>query len=974
MQIYTFFAYFPTIYVKIDFSMGLFGDIVKTILIENILLTEGDDRLKKVNKIMDAEFSGILDLDSVVRGPEYYINDREGNPNPNTTWRQYLLFSLRHTFGLMSNSDVKYLPFVAKLAFSNEVGFEKRNNNGSEIAALKKIVLLLKKDDELFEKIKTKPDITFNELYEYLKPKIEAIETADSQAANNVEERGDYDIIWVKDYATAKKYGDESCSKSKLCYTQSLSTWEQYTNNYANKVYVCLKHGWEDIPEVAGPENPYDEYGTSMIFVFIDPNGNISTSNCRWNHHTRGEYNGSVDHAFTKATLAETVGVKFDDVFKPLTKEEKYKLQEEAEMEWEEKWDAYEQQRWEDGYSLWDGCALLVGFDDSLVYNEGDNNYYIYDIDITDDDPASYTEVSKDPVYLNEGGKMAVLKMNYGGKYVVVANCDAQDRYERRSELKVFDDVTYYKIFQLSDIEDGNVLICFNRVGNNNMEFGFVTEGRCGFAQEGFNFGLSYDEDEGVKNSMFINEEISDYLYLSGNKNAIPIEVVHYDGKHSLFIIEPDNGKVITVVKKDFPKGDMFEYDPENGCVIGTLSNYSLTGEALSDYGNESGGRIISIGEHLFDDYYYVEVESADNRNNTNLIKRGENKKLIPFDFAKSRCFSELGLFVPKKFNGGNQLDYECYLFDLNTRKIVSKPHNDFLWQNGVLAGGDCKSGDVKNGADFYLLNLSDYTEEEGPFPYVATLGNGKAKIKDDNGQVYIFDSNQFRFVMKVADCSEMHYKKEDVDMHIIVVDSIVDGKRYLYDATTMQPIDGRPVSPTNTRIERGYLLLHYADNDAYNMYDLDYTPPKKVFPNDVTDFDHEYGSMFATAKNGKFMYIFDFMRGRIHPTQYGVDLSAAINPWFARSGGRFLFYVQGNDGQNYRVCYDTSASNEDREILFGIADNEYIVRTDYLPISQAPQDVQLKANAVLYPQQKVQVMNNFNEMLDRMNNIKLIK
>ena len=36
------------------------------------LLLEGDDRIKKVNKIMDTEFNGLLDLDGPVRGEEYY--------------------------------------------------------------------------------------------------------------------------------------------------------------------------------------------------------------------------------------------------------------------------------------------------------------------------------------------------------------------------------------------------------------------------------------------------------------------------------------------------------------------------------------------------------------------------------------------------------------------------------------------------------------------------------------------------------------------------------------------------------------------------------------------------------------------------------------------------------------------------------------------------------------------------------------
>lgn len=82
---------------------------------------------------------------------------------------------------------------------------------------------------------------------------------------------------------------------------------------------MCLRNGWENIPEVAGEDNPYDEYGTSMIFVFIDPEGNIAFSNCRWNHKNVGPYmdGGDVDHAFTKTSLAQTVGRPFTSVFKP---------------------------------------------------------------------------------------------------------------------------------------------------------------------------------------------------------------------------------------------------------------------------------------------------------------------------------------------------------------------------------------------------------------------------------------------------------------------------------------------------------------------------------------------------------------------------------------------------------------------------------------------------------------------------------
>ena len=75
------------------------------------LINEADSRLKAVDRIIDQVFSNYFNPDDIVRSSEYYVND-----NPNTTWRQYLLFNLRHTFGLMQNSDVKYLPLVARLA------------------------------------------------------------------------------------------------------------------------------------------------------------------------------------------------------------------------------------------------------------------------------------------------------------------------------------------------------------------------------------------------------------------------------------------------------------------------------------------------------------------------------------------------------------------------------------------------------------------------------------------------------------------------------------------------------------------------------------------------------------------------------------------------------------------------------------------------------------------------------------------
>ena len=277
------------------------------------IINEADSRLKAVDRIIDQVFTKYFNPDDVVNDSEYYVND-----NPNTTWRQYLVYDLRHTFGLMQNSDVKYLPVVARLAYSDEVKFDITNDNGEQINTLRRIVNLFKKDANLFNEVRNNPNITFGELADRFNETFAQEDAADAEEANRISGgQSEYIVKEVPDFKTANYYGNKSCSQSKLCYTQSESTWNEYTSRGRNRVYVCLRNGWENIPEEPGEGNPYDLYGTSMIFVFINPKGNIVYSNCRWNHHTEGAYNGDVDHAFTKTTLSQTIKMPFESVFKP---------------------------------------------------------------------------------------------------------------------------------------------------------------------------------------------------------------------------------------------------------------------------------------------------------------------------------------------------------------------------------------------------------------------------------------------------------------------------------------------------------------------------------------------------------------------------------------------------------------------------------------------------------------------------------
>lgn len=58
-----------------------------------------------------------------------------------------------------------------------------------------------------------------------------------------------------------------------------------------------------------------------MIWLFVNPQGDLVYSNTRWNHDA--DYGDmSVDHAFSKEDISKIIGQSFDSLFKGFTEEE----------------------------------------------------------------------------------------------------------------------------------------------------------------------------------------------------------------------------------------------------------------------------------------------------------------------------------------------------------------------------------------------------------------------------------------------------------------------------------------------------------------------------------------------------------------------------------------------------------------------------------------------------------------------------
>lgn len=109
--------------------------------------------------------------------------------------------------------------------------------------------------------------------------------------------------MWKSEVATA----------TKICYAMFPSTWEDYTYEDNFDVYIALQDGWEDLPSVHDDEtfSAYDTYGLSMIWIITDMDGNLSTSNTRWNHAGVYKRGRSVDWALTREEISEILGHNF---------------------------------------------------------------------------------------------------------------------------------------------------------------------------------------------------------------------------------------------------------------------------------------------------------------------------------------------------------------------------------------------------------------------------------------------------------------------------------------------------------------------------------------------------------------------------------------------------------------------------------------------------------------------------------------
>lgn len=256
------------------------------------------------------------------------VFEHQDNPE-RMTYLDYMVYHFEEEFfhaPRPSKPIIRIEPMAAQLAFG--FGFQQQNPDQTKLNELAAILTYIESQAKL-NKIEIpkvaqmSPVEMFNTFINIVRQEMEK-RRADVENSEYENINQDYEILFDIDFKTANKIGNLSNPSGKLCYTQSEKTWNQYTKDDFNTVYVLLKKDYDKIPaEHNGvneydflPEDGYDEYGLSMIFIFVDGEGNLAYCNTRWNHGANYGPGKSVDHALNESDISKIIGANFYGMFK----------------------------------------------------------------------------------------------------------------------------------------------------------------------------------------------------------------------------------------------------------------------------------------------------------------------------------------------------------------------------------------------------------------------------------------------------------------------------------------------------------------------------------------------------------------------------------------------------------------------------------------------------------------------------------
>ena len=227
-------------------------------------------------------------------------------------------------------------------------------------------------------------------------------------------------------------------------------------------------------------------------------------------------------------------------------------------MSTEERWEEYDNARWNDSVPLFGDAVLMREWDDDMRWDEDDENadYCVYDISNDTQDPIAYSDYYRKDcvVFVNDSKCFAVLKeKGNSDTYSIVI-----ERNTYRGEISIHTGIEKYSILG----ENGDEYIAFLNM-----------DGTLFYATDDGNFPAPEDKQYDETCDIFLNGTMS-------NSSDLYIEVSDNYG-HSLYLVDYDEAELKEIIINEEPlNGREFQiesdgkihtengiYDPHTGYI-----------------------------------------------------------------------------------------------------------------------------------------------------------------------------------------------------------------------------------------------------------------------------------------------------------------------------------------------------------------------------------------------------------------------
>lgn len=114
-----------------------------------------------------------------------------------------------------------------------------------------------------------------------------------------------YEVVPVSTFQEARKYLKFA---PDWCILRSEEAFEEHSMDGTCRCYFCVRDDVQKVPTIPGEAYPYDDYGYSLIAVYVDADGKIVSVTSRWN------FDGAGDNFLSEFQLKSLLGDKFGEL------------------------------------------------------------------------------------------------------------------------------------------------------------------------------------------------------------------------------------------------------------------------------------------------------------------------------------------------------------------------------------------------------------------------------------------------------------------------------------------------------------------------------------------------------------------------------------------------------------------------------------------------------------------------------------